>query len=155
MHMRVLEFNQDLNQAATANLQYSAGTLSTNLKLYESTQAMLAEPKLEKVFRSYLFENPLHRVYDLEEEKIEVEYMHGFYNDIRHMVEFDKKARLHLQSRRQSKFTFEELLRWLDSQRLSVPYFRRICQMETSPRDLIIKAMWPNGHTDIFDWGLR
>ena len=71
------------------------------------------------------------------------------------MVEFDKRARLHLQKRRQEKFSYEELVRWLDSQRLGVPYFRRMCLMETSPRDLVIKVMWPNGPTDVYDWGLR
>ena len=81
MHLRVLQFHHDLTQAAN-NLQASAGLPQTELKLYEGTKAMLAETKLEKVFRSYLLENPLHRVYDMEdEEEIEVEYLHGYYND--------------------------------------------------------------------------
>ena len=81
--------------------------------------------------------------------------MYGYYNDMIHIVEFDKRARLELEKRRGAKFSLEELVRRLDSLRLRVPYFRRIALMDTSPRDLVIKVMYPGGQADIFDWNLR
>ena len=159
MHHRVLHFNQELNQAAQANLQASSGLSDSNLKLYTPKEMRAQASKIEKVFVSYFGENPIHKVLDQEgpeeESKIEVEYMHGSVNDARYIVEFDKRARVDLQARRKDKFTLEELLRKLDTQRLKFPYFRRICQMEYSPRDLIIKVMYPSGQTDIYDWSLH
>ena len=53
---------------------------------------------IEKVFVSYFGENPIHKVLDYEEEesKIEVEYLHGYYNDVRYIAEFDKRIRVEL-----------------------------------------------------------
>ena len=54
---------------------------------------------LEQVFRGYLIENPLCKVIDMEDEDgpIEVEYIYGVHNDVRCMLEFDKRARLELE----------------------------------------------------------
>ena len=115
----------------------------------------MKEAPLEKVFKGYFLENPLSKVFDLDEEKIEVEYVHGFYNDVRYVVEFDKRFRLELERRRGDNFKLEELVMKLDSQRLRVPYFRRVATMETSPRDLVIKVLYPNGQLDIYDWNFK
>ena len=86
---------------------------------------------------------------------MQVEYLHGYYNDVLHIVEYDRQARIEQQKRRGDKFTYDELVRKLGFQRLEVPYFRRILTMETSPRDLVIKVMWPGGQSDIFNWQLK
>ena len=70
-----------------ANLTTSYDVASTNLKLYTSTEDLLAEPGIERVFKGYFKENPLHKMIDMAdseehgEERIEVEYLHGYYCD--------------------------------------------------------------------------
>ena len=78
---------------ANANLQAGSGVPVTTIKLY-SGESILKETAIGKTFLGYFRENPLNKVFDLEEELIEVEYLYGKYNGMIYMVEFDKRARV-------------------------------------------------------------
>ena len=114
VHKRVAQFNLDLNLAASQNLHGSAGLPNTKLKLY-SAETIFKVPALEQTFKGYFAENPLRKVIDMEDEPIEVEYIYGVHNDVRCILEFDKRARLDLEKRKGDSFKLEDLVMRLDT----------------------------------------